>query len=116
MFIYLVETVESIIKKENVFKLGKTIQSRINQRTIYYPKKSKLLFCINVNDPNKAEVELLKIFNNKFIKREDYGNEYFKGDINKMIKSITTYNNRVNKYTTLKDNTLHLCTFKTPIF
>jgi hypothetical protein len=37
------------------------------------------------------ENTLIKIFKDKFIHQNDIGNEYFKRDINLMIKIINTY-------------------------
>jgi hypothetical protein len=43
------------------------------------------------------ENTLIKMFKEKFIHQNDIGNEYFKRDINLMIKTINTYlDNKIN--------------------
>ena len=53
------------------------------------------VMCNNVQDPSyynfckKLERDLIIIFKNNYLQREDYGNEYFEGNHKDMIKDIT---------------------------
>jgi hypothetical protein len=40
------------------------------------------------NNCDSNETELIKLFNEKYIKHSEIGNEYFEGDLNEMINDI----------------------------
>ena len=86
-YIYLIKEREFIDKNINVFKLGKTTQQS-NKRLHSYPKGCSLVFHMICIDCDKIETILLKLFNHIFIKRCEYGNEYFQGNHIEMIKTI----------------------------
>jgi len=86
-YIYLLKTFSSIQKNENVFKIGKTHRKQF-KRFFEYPEGSVLLHQTSCYDCDKMEKILLTSFNEKFIKRNDYGREYFEGDYKRMIKII----------------------------
>lgn len=85
-YIYLVHCRASINANENVYKIGKSID--FNKRLAGYDKGTIPIFSIYVKDCDEIEKILIKIFETKFSPRKDYGNEYFHGDINVMIKTI----------------------------
>jgi len=91
--LYLIKLREFIKCNENVYKIGKSI--RLNKRIKSYPKNSKLELVYLCNNCNKAEQKILNIFDNEFIKRKDYGNEYYEGDVQIMINIIQ--NNIIGK-------------------
>lgn len=88
-YIYLLHTREFINAKKNIYKVGKTSKEnlcRFNQ----YPKGSKLLLQTICSNCNICESKILKIFNKKFIKAKEIGNEYFEGNYLEMIDIINT--------------------------
>ena len=85
-YIYLLHCRAAINANENVYKIGKSVD--FNKRLSGYDKGTIPLFTIYVTNCDEIEKILIKIFETKFILRKDYGNEYFQGEINQMIKTI----------------------------
>jgi len=83
---YIIQTRESIRMQEDVYKIGMT--NDIERRLAQYPKGSQVVKTINVSDRIKCEKVLLYLFNLKYIKRTDMGNEYFEGDLQSMIDTF----------------------------
>ena len=93
-YIYLFHTRASLNANENVYKIGQT--KKIIQRLNQYDKLTLPLFTLYVNDHIEFEKIIKKKFNEKYIKRTDYGNEYFEGDICLMINDIISiYNENI---------------------
>jgi hypothetical protein len=86
-YIYLLQEREFRKTKENIYKIGKTMQSN-NIRFLQYPKGSILLLQLICLDCNNSEVNILKVFKDKYIQRKDIGNEYFEGDYISLISDI----------------------------
>ena len=86
-YIYLLQEREFIKTGEPVYKLGKTTTT-IQQRLQGYPKGSRLILCIEVEDCHEREKKLLDKFKREFKLRKDIGNEYFEGDKQTMMKYI----------------------------
>lgn len=84
--IYLLQEREFKRLKEPVYKIGKT--KRLKSRLKKYPKNSDIILFIKVNNCDKIEEILLKIFNKTYIQRNEYGKEYFEGNLNSMIQLI----------------------------
>ena len=82
-FLYILRTRESVRLDEPVYKIGKTYD--IEQRFKQYPKGSELLKSIKVCERHVAEKVLLREFSSKFTNREEFGNEYFEGDLQEML-------------------------------
>ena len=78
-FLYILRTRENVRLDEPVYKIGKTYD--IEQRLKNYPKGSELLKSIKVCERHVAERVLLREFSSKFTNREEFGNEYFEGDL-----------------------------------
>jgi len=78
-FLYILRTRESVRLDEPVYKVGKTYD--MEQRFKQYPKGSELLKSIKVCERHIAEKVLLREFSSKFKTREEFGNEYFEGDL-----------------------------------
>jgi len=89
-YIYLLQLREFIKTGEQVYKIGRTTR-KPEERFQEYPKNSRVLTFVNVVICTKAERELLKIFNKKFIQRKEYGKEYFEGDVVQMVREIYEY-------------------------
>ena len=88
-YIYLVWEREFVNKKEDVYKIGMT--QNIMKRMSQYPKGSKMLFSIFTDNIQSTENDLKRRFCDDFKARSDIGREYFQGNINEMIKTITDY-------------------------
>lgn len=88
-YIYLLQTRESYNQGESVFKLGRTSETAL-KRFNQYPKGSHLKLHIDVADSQIMERKLLALFDQRFTKKEDYGNEYFEGNPDEMKLLILT--------------------------
>jgi len=64
-------------------KIGKTRQPDF-KRFSKYPKGTKFVAQFRCNNCHIMENRLLEIFNTEFVRRRDYGYEYFEGDVSKM--------------------------------
>jgi hypothetical protein len=101
-YIYIIREREFIRFNEPTYKIGRTSQSP-DERFSGYPKGSEIVHYTMVEDSQAAEKQLISIFKKTFEHKKEYGNEYFKGDINEMLRIIysTIYNSKEN--TKLKD-------------
>jgi hypothetical protein len=93
-YIYLLQEREFMNSKANVYKVGKTRQSNL-KRFDSYPKGSVILLYSECCNCDKTEKYILSMLRKKFIKRTEYGAEYFEGnsiemklEINKIIYII----------------------------
>jgi hypothetical protein len=87
-FIYLIQEREFINTKENIYKIGKTIN--IKHRMPAYPKQSLLYFCFYCTTCiDEVEKNIILFFDINFKKRIDIGSEYYEGDVATMIKYLT---------------------------
>ena len=86
-YIYLLQEREFIKTNEKIYKVGMT-QKENFERFNQYPKGSVLLFQIICHDCKSMEVQVIKQFKEKFIKRKDIGSEYFEGNYKSMIDII----------------------------
>ncbi len=85
-YVYLLKVREFI--NTDIIKIGMT--SNYKKRLFGYPKGSFYIKYIKVINYKNIEKILLKIFNNKYIKKKEYGNEYFKGDIDNILLTFIT--------------------------
>jgi hypothetical protein len=88
-FVYLLKTREFINTGQEIYKIGKTVSP--TNRMGNYPKGSKVKMMHLCDNCDKTERELIKLFDEKFIKQTDIGREYYKGDMREMIKEINYY-------------------------
>ena len=98
--LYLIHLREFIKSKESVFKIGRS--DDIHNRVRKYPKGSNVLFTMKCFNSIECEADLIKLFNNKFIHKPEYGTEYFEGDEDIMIDEIYKYLQNYNKNYKLK--------------
>jgi len=93
-YIYIIHCRASINCGENVYKIGKTdnIYNILNS----YDKGSVIIFSLFVCDSDSFEKHLIVLFNEQFIKRHDYGNKYFEGNLSKMIYVTMNEYKKVN--------------------
>ncbi len=86
-YIYLLRLREFIKTNEPIYKIGRTIQiglNRINQ----YPKGSEIIIFRKCIDCYTMENVLIRLFKNKYKHCIKYGNEYFEGVEEEMLRDI----------------------------
>jgi len=88
-YIYLLQPLQSITNNENIYKIGKTKRNNF-KRFNEYPSGSILIIQSSCRDCDLMEKTLLKLFNDKFIKKTEYGREYFEGDVTEMKRLINS--------------------------
>ena len=99
-YLYLLQEREFVNSGKPIYKLGMTKQENLT-RFKQYPKGSLLIMQIICNDCTILEMEVIKLFTDRFILRKDIGNEYFEGDHKSMIDVI--YSTIKNEKVDLKD-------------
>jgi hypothetical protein len=107
-YIYLLQEREFVNSKANVYKVGKTRQSNL-KRFNSYPKGSLILLYSECCNCDKTEKYILSMLRKKFIKRTEYGAEYFEGDstemkleINKIIFNVDKKTSKESDYNKIK--------------
>ena len=83
-YIYIYHIREFLTQNLPIYKIGRTKDK--NKKKNGYPKGSKLLLCLEVNDMKFVETLLIQNLKKKCIHRTDLGSEYFEGNI-KTIKN-----------------------------
>ena len=86
-YIYLLQECEFKNNKQEIYKIGKTKQYNF-RRFNDYPKDSLLILHVLCNNCDTLEKKLIELFNTKYIKRNDIGNEYFEGNYKNMLTDI----------------------------
>jgi hypothetical protein len=93
-YIYLIREREFQLRNENVYKVGRTIQSTCSlqlRRLNDYKKGSELCLVRQVSSAKVAEIEtLIKAEFRKLFQRHADGHEYFHGDMEQMIDIINS--------------------------
>lgn len=85
-YVYLIREREFINSKQNIYKIGRTVQKSAS-RMSQYPKDSEGIAIMQVKNSLSKEKELLRIFTAKFKQRKDIGYEYFE-DERENIKKV----------------------------
>jgi prolyl oligopeptidase PreP (S9A serine peptidase family) len=107
-YIYLLQTREFITTKTSIYKIGKTSQENL-KRFNSYPKGSKLILQIKVNNCDDSEKDIIKIFKSKYKQALLYGTEYFEGNENLMINDFCNYRiNGISAFINDLNNDLHI--------
>ena len=96
-YIYLLQEPRFIQTNEFVYKVGKTKQENLT-RFNQYPKGSVLLLQTVCSNCDLMEVNIIKLFKTKYIRRKDIGNEYFEGNLNDMKEDINNYLKTQDEY------------------
>jgi len=86
-YIYLLHTREFINCKMPVYKIGRTKQANL-ERFLTYPKGSVILLHTICNNCCSCEKKIISLFDKKYKKRTDFGNEYYEGNYKDMKKDI----------------------------
>jgi len=91
-YLYILREREFLNLRSPIYKIGKTKQEP-NNRLSGYPKGSEIYAFIQVHDCDTAEKDLIRIFDDNFEQVSEYGREYYRGSIEKMIIELTTFRN-----------------------
>ncbi len=83
-YVYIIQEREHLNAQKNIYKIGKTKRPP-SERIKEYPKGSKPITFLLVNDCNECEKELKTEFIKKFIQRKDIGVEYFEGELDDIV-------------------------------
>jgi hypothetical protein len=86
-YIYLLHTREFINCKMPVYKIGKTKKPNF-ERFSTYPKGFVILLHTICRDCSSCEKKVISLFDKKYKKRTDFGNEYYEGNYKEMKKDI----------------------------
>ena len=87
-YFYIIHEREFVRSGEQTFKIGKTGQNPPWKRLSAYPKDSELILLIKVPNKDIFENKIISIFKKKYRQMLEYGNEYFEGDIDEMVKDV----------------------------
>ena len=82
---YIIQEREFIKSGEEIYKIGKTTQEG-TKRLTQYSKGSKIILLMEVENCHEFENQVKDIFNKKYQRRKDLGNEYYEGDKDEMVK------------------------------
>jgi hypothetical protein len=93
--VYLIQEREFLRLKENVYKVGKTIQEFERFRS--YPKGSVVHLMVSCDDCSALEKKVIFQFKQKYRQCKEYGTEYFEGNLDDMIATITFIRNNLVK-------------------
>lgn len=93
---YIIQEREFLNLNQDIYKIGKTTQEGL-KRTNQYPKGSKIILFMEVQNCHEFENKVKNLFDKKYIHRKDIGSEYYEGDKEQMIKDfIDIKNNLIN--------------------
>jgi len=82
--LYVIKEREFLKTNELILKIGKT--TRIKSRMPAYPKNSRIMaICYCSTNVHEVEKRLIALFDERFIKRRDIGNEYYEGIEKEMV-------------------------------
>jgi DNA mismatch repair ATPase MutL len=95
-YIYMIHTQTCILLNLNVFKVGRT-KRHYNNRLQEYEINSKPIVVLQTNDCVGAEQYVLKNFKQQYIRRRDFGLEYFEGEEIEMREYLEFLVNDFNK-------------------
>jgi hypothetical protein len=85
--IYVIKEREFIKTGENIFKIGRS--KNIVNRMPGYPKNSLIYTILYTDNINEVEKNMIKHFDNMFIKRTDIGNEYYECSEKEIMQECT---------------------------
>jgi len=94
-YIYLVHPVRFLHTREPTYKIGKTT-TNIQKYILTNYKDCESILTQKVLDCHTLEQNIIKLFDINFIKRKDLGNEYYTGDVEKMISFISSLIHTMN--------------------
>lgn len=84
--IYLMHTRELFMLNIPIYRIGRS--NNVEKSVKQYPKDSKVLLMIYCNNYKLCEAKIIELFKLKFIQNKYYGNKYFEGSKEEMMKLI----------------------------
>ena len=87
--VYIIHTREFINANLPIYKLGRS--NNLSNRVKQYPNGSNIMCIMHCSNSILCEKNLIELFIKIFIRKKNYGNEYFEGDIDEMIFTIIKY-------------------------
>ncbi len=82
---YIIQEREFKKSGKEIYKIGKTSQEGI-KRFSQHPKDSILILQMEVENSQEFVNKVKKIFNEKYHRRKDIGNNYYEGNKDEMVK------------------------------
>ena len=104
-YFYILREREFLRSGEQTWKIGKTGQNPPYKRFEGYPKGSEILLLLQVPNKDIFERKVIEVFKNKYQRMVEYGNEYYRGDIDDMIKDVITIKFNLDPVATSKTTT-----------
>lgn len=86
-YFYFLREREFVLRNEDVYKIGITVQENPWNRLNQYKKGSEIILLWHLQNPKKLEDDVKKVFRYKFTQHMD-GIEYFEGDKDEMFQCI----------------------------
>lgn len=87
--IYVVKEREFIKTRENIYKIGRS--KNIVRRMPSYPKNSLIYTIMYAKNVVETEKELIKYFDDIFIKRTDIGSEYYECNEDDLMQECSMF-------------------------
>lgn len=87
--IYIIHEREFLHTESDIYKIGRT--TNIYRRNCQYPKNCSICFSRQTENVVIDEKNLINLFKSYFINKTEYGDDYFEGNIDLMIKIINDY-------------------------
>ena len=86
-YVYLFHTREFFNSNQPIYKIGKTTKPNFT-RFSNYPKGSVMLFQSSCRNCHELEMIIITLFTSKYVRKIDFGREYFEGDQSSMIGDL----------------------------
>lgn len=86
-YVYLLRDRTAVVANQSIYKIGRTSQRNFD-RFKSYPKGYEILLHVACGNSTIAESKIINEFCDKYKRVEGYGNEYFAGDYQSMMKDI----------------------------
>ena len=86
-YVYLFHTREFFNSNKPIYKIGKTTKPNFT-RFSNYPKGSVMLFQSSCRNCHELEMIIITLFTSKYVRKIDFGREYFEGDQSSMIGDL----------------------------
>jgi hypothetical protein len=85
-YLYVIWLREFLEQDEPVYEVGHT--SDLCERLAQYPKESRLLFSVWIEDTRESERQVYAVLNDFFLHRTDIGRNYYEGNLQRILRVI----------------------------
>lgn len=108
-YVYMIQRHDFVLLDVPIYKIGKSRQKNnkephLTKRLNNYPKESKTIKCIIVNDCDIIEREIIKQFKIKFTQCLDVGTEYFMGQLELLEEEFDKIINNEQQLLEIEEN------------